>query len=101
VASADVYLNIEQLKNEVIALNDKKLAEISQAMRSANDTVRRLALYGWEGKSKDAFVESFAKYQGDIAAFSEYIRHFNKQLKTIHSNAKKLQSQGKSISTVL
>ena len=101
MASADVYLNLEQLKSEVILLNDKKLAEISQAMRSANDTVRRLALYGWEGKSKDTFMESFARYQGDAAVFNESIKHFNKQLKTIHSNGKKLQSLGKNVSATL
>lgn len=101
MAATDIYLNLEQLKSEVIAFNEKKLSDIDRAIKSANNTVRRLTLYGWEGKSKDVFVESFAKYNNDSVAFNECMKDFNKQLKTVYSNGKKLQSQSNSISAKL
>jgi len=98
---ADIYLNLEQLKAEIIALNDKKIREIDMIMRSANTTVNRLTLSGWTGESKDAFSEKFLEYKKDMGVFREHLSMFNNQLKTIHSNGKKLQTQSKKISIAL
>jgi uncharacterized protein YukE len=100
-AMADIYLDLERLKAEIIALNEKKIQEINSVMRSANSCVNRLTQYGWTGESKESFLEKFAGYRKDMGVFKEHLTVFNKQLKTIHSNGKKLQLQSKKISTVL
>ena len=101
MAEADIYLNLEQLKSEIIALNDKKLQEINTAMRSSCNAVATLTTYGWSGEAKDAFMEKFNKHKNDMKIFCEKAKEFNKQLKTVQSNGKKVITQGNKVATKL
>jgi len=97
----DIYLDLEQLRNEAILLNDKKIQEINRDISAINSTVNRLTLLGWAGESREVFIEKFSVYKKDMGVFCEYLKEFNKQLKTIHSNGRKLKSQSRKISSVL
>jgi len=99
MARADIYLNLEQLKSEIMTINDKKLQEIDKAMRSACNAVASLTSSGWSGEAKDAFMEKFTEYKKDMRIFCENAKEFNKQLKTIHANGKKLITQSNKIAT--
>ena len=98
---ADIYLDLEQLSSEIITLNNKKLQELDKAMKTASNTVATLAAYGWSGEAKDAFMEKFVRYKLDMKAFSENVKEFNKQLKTIQSDGRKLISQGSKVANKL
>ena len=93
MATADIYLDLEQLKSEIIAINIKKLKEIDKAMKSSCNTVAKLTTSGWIGDSKDAFMEQFTKHKQNMRCFYEYISEFNKQLRTIHEDGEKLVKQ--------
>ena len=89
----DIYLNLDQLNTGVIVLNNKKIQEIDSTMRSALNIVNKLALHDWEGDSRDSFVANFTEYKKTMTAFSLCVKEFTKQLKTVHGNGKKLNSQ--------
>lgn len=101
MAERDIYLNMDQLNTEVIVLNNQKIRDIEQAMRTAFNAVSRLTLNGWDGESKDSFVRKFTDYKKEIQAFSTSLKDFNNQLKTILKNGKKLNSQSSKISAKL
>jgi len=101
MAERDIYLNLEQLDKEVIALNNQKIKDIEQAMKTAFTAVSRLTLNGWDGESKDTFVKNFADYKREIQAFTISLKDFNNQLKTILKNGKNVNSQSSKISSKL
>lgn len=98
MATTDIFLDLDQLNTEVIAVNSQKLRDIEKAMRSAFTAVSALTLMGWEGDSKDCFVQEFANYKKEIQAFTVALKDFTTKLKTIHGNAKRLNSQSSKIS---
>ena len=97
----DIYLNLEQLKSDIIALNAIKLQEIDTSMRAACNAVATLTAYGWSGDAKDAFMEKFTDYKRGMSMFCANIKELNKQLNTIHNNGKKLLGQGNKIAAKL
>jgi uncharacterized protein YukE len=97
----DIYLNLERLKSEIMDINDKKLREIDTAMQSACNAVATLTSCGWSGNAKDAYMERFSEYKCGMKIFSENVKEFNKQLKTIHTDGKKLLAQGNKIAVKL
>ena len=101
LSGRDINLDLEQLKSEVITLNDRKLKEIDRIMKSANTIVSRLARSGWEGDSAKAFLEKFAEYKKDTGLFCEHLNEFNKQLKRIHSSGKQLRAQSRKVTAKL
>jgi len=101
MASGDIYLDLEQLKSEIITVNDKKLQEIDKAMRSSCNAVATLTSYGWSGEAKDAFMERFTEHKKGMKSFYEYVKEFNKQLKAIQNEGKKLINQGNRIANKL
>ena len=92
--AADIYLDMERLKGEIIRINDRKILEFDRAMRSASSAIASLTAYGWSGEAKEAFLREFAKYKIAMRAVQEDIKEFNQQLKTIHKDGKKLIDQG-------
>jgi len=101
MGSADTYLDLEQLKSEAITLNDKKIQEIDSAIQSSCNAMAALVAYGWSGDAKEAFMKRFSEYKRDMRNFQGYMKEFNRQLKTIHSNGKKLVSKGNRIASKL
>ena len=97
----DIYLDLEQLKGEIITINDRKLREIDTAMRSLCNAVATLTAYGWNGDAKDAFIEKLTEHKSCMKIFYENTNEFNKQLKTIHTDGRKLISQGSKIANKL
>lgn len=93
----DIYLDLDQLKDEIIALHDRKLKDIDNAMRTASNTVGTLVAIGWSGASKDAFIEKFSDYKKEMKFFCDYMTAFNMQLKIIHSDGRRLIAQGNTI----
>jgi uncharacterized protein YukE len=101
MAAADIYLNLVQLKSDIITINDNKLKEIDKAMKSACTAVATLAGSGWSGDAKDAFMEKFTQQKNDMRIFYENVKELNKHLKTIQVNGKKLVAQGNKIAAKL
>jgi len=101
MAATDIYLDLEQLKNDIIDQNNKKLPEINRAMNAACNAVASLTAYGWKGEAKDAFMDQFTEYKMVMRVFCENMKEFNNQLKTIQTNGKKLISSGNRIASKL
>ena len=94
MATAEIFLDLEQLQKEIISINDRKLREIDKAMQSSCNAVASLTVNGWAGDAKDVFMDNFTQHKNDMRCFYEYVKEFNKQLKAIHNDGKKLASQG-------
>jgi len=92
MAAVDVYVDLEQLKTEIINLNDKNLQEIDKAMKAVCTTVATLSACGWSGEAKEAFMKKFAVYKKSMRALYENTKEFNKRLKAIQLSGKKLIS---------
>ena len=101
MAAADIYLDLERLKGEIIVLNDKKFREIDKAMRSACNAVATLTASGWSGDAKDTFMAKFSAHKNVMRVFYENMKELNKRLKTIHADGRKLISQGNKVATKL
>jgi len=101
MAERDIYLNLEQLNTKIISMNTQKIKDIEQDMRCAFTAVSRLTLNGWEGESKNSFVNNFADYKKEMQAFTASLWEFNNQLKSILRNGKKLNTQSSRISAKL
>jgi uncharacterized protein YukE len=97
MGAADIYLDLDQLNTDIIDQNKIKLQEIDSAMKSACNAVASLTSKGWQGESKDAFIEKFSEYKQSMRIFCEYVKEFNNQLKIIKDNGRKLITQGNKI----
>ena len=98
---ADIYLNLDQIKSEVILFNDKKLTEINKTMASSQNAINRLSNSAWQGETKDAFMANFEDYKRDLIAFNEQLKDFNTCLKTVQSEGMKTIMQGSKIAAKL
>ena len=96
MAESDIYLNIGQLNEKIIKFNKDMLNDINKAMKSICNTVGTLTVVGWAGASRDAFVEKFSEYKNNMRIFYENMDSFNKQMKTIYSEANSIIDQGSS-----
>lgn len=101
MAQQDIYLDLEQLNTDIIVFTGKKIQDIGRAINAARNTANSLARQGWEGDTQEAFAESFSLYIKDMEAFSDHLKEFNKQLKTIHANGKSLSGQSIKIASKL
>ncbi len=101
MAQAEIYLDLDQLQESVIAKNNQKLQEINKVMQSACNTVAVLTVSGWSGESKDAFMQRFTDFKRDMRLFYEYVSQFNKQLKTVHSKGENVYAKGSGIARTL
>jgi len=101
VANTIIYLNLDQLKSGVITLNDKKIQQINQAMISAQNTIYKLTGSGWQGETKDVFIEKFAEYKKDLTDFNELLKDFNGRIKTVYSEGMRVIMQGSKIPSKL
>ena len=101
MAALDIYLNLEQLKSEIIDMNERKLNEIDMAMQSSCNTVAALTAEGWAGEAREAFLENFAEHKKNMRCLVEYIQEFNRQLLAIYKAGKKLSIQGDKLANKL
>ena len=99
--SNDISLNLETLKDGVIASNNEQLNEINTAMNDLCNTIASLTAGGWEGKSKDSCLETFSRFKNSMRIFYENLKSFNEVLESIHVEGEQLADEGNQLITNL
>ncbi len=97
----EVYLDLDQLKNEVIIQTENKLKEIDAAMEQACNTIAVLTICGWSGEAKDAFLEKFSTYKMDMRLFYNKLADLKTTLNGIYEEGTTIVEQGKSLGGTL
>jgi len=94
MALADIELDFDKLRDDVIAKNTNELSYIDEVMVDICNVVATLTAMGWEGVSKESFMDKFNEFKKDMRIYYENLKSFNVALSEIADKAESVYRAG-------